>query len=111
MNTDRNLLFAALALQADVLDADQFIKICTLWTTRKQTALADLLIELGWITLTDRADVDRLVDRKLKKHRGDPRAGLAAVGDDVKRSLADLRDADIHRSLCDLPASDTSPLC
>ena len=106
MNTDRNLLFGVLALQADVLDADQFIKICTLWTTRKHTALGDLLIELGWITPTDRADVERLLERKLKRHGGDPRAGLAAVGDDVKRSLAALQDGDIQRSLCDLPAPD-----
>ena len=106
MNTDRNLLFGVLALQADVLDADQFIKICTLWTTRKQTALGDLLIELGWITPTDRADVERLVERKLKRHGGDPRAGLAAVGDDMKRSLAALQDDDIQRSLCDLPGPD-----
>jgi PAS domain S-box-containing protein len=106
MNTDRNLLFAVLALQADVLDADQFIKVCTLWTTRKQTALADLLIELGWITPTDRADVERLVERKLRRHGGDPRACLGAVGDDVKRSLASLQDDDIQKSLCDVPMAD-----
>ena len=88
MNTDRNLLFGVLALQADLIDADQFIKVCTLWTTRKHTALGDLLIELGWITPTDRADVERLLERKLKRHGGDPRAGLADVSDDVKRSLA-----------------------
>jgi PAS domain S-box-containing protein len=108
MNTDRNLLFGVLALQADLLDADQFIKICTLWTTRKDTALGDLLIELGWITPTDRADVERLLERKLKRHGGDPRAGLAAVGDDVKRSLAALQDGDVQRSLCDLPAPDAA---
>ena len=88
MDADRNLLFGVLALQADVIDADQFIKICTLWTTHKQSALGDLLIELGWITPIDKADVERLVERKLKRHGGDPRAGLAAVSDDVKRSLA-----------------------
>jgi PAS domain S-box-containing protein len=106
VDTDRNLLFAVLALQADVLDANQFVQICTLWTTRKQTPLADLLIELGWITPTDRADVDRLLERKLRRHRGDARAGLAGAGDDVKRTLAALRDDDIQRSLCDLPLSD-----
>jgi eukaryotic-like serine/threonine-protein kinase len=47
-----------------------------------------------------------LLERKLKRHGGDPRAGLAAVGDDVKRSLAALQDGDIQRSLCDLPAPD-----
>jgi hypothetical protein len=95
MNTDRNLLFAVLALQADVLDHDQFIQVCTLWTTRKQTTVADLPIELGWITPTDRADVERLVQRKLNRHGGDPRPGLAAAGDNVKRSLAALQDDDI----------------
>ena len=79
MDADRNLLFGVLALQADVIDADQFIKMCTLWTTHKQAALGDLLIELGWITPIDKADVERLVERKLKRHGGDPRAGLAAV--------------------------------
>jgi eukaryotic-like serine/threonine-protein kinase len=106
VDTDRNLLFAVLALQADVLDADQFVQICTLWTTRKQTPLAELLIELAWITPADRADVDRLLERKLKKHRGDARAGLAGAGDDIKRTLAALHDDDIQRSLCDLPLSD-----
>jgi PAS domain S-box-containing protein len=106
VDTDRNLLFAVLALQADVLDADQFVQVCTLWTTRKQTPLAALLIELAWITPADRADVDRLLERKLKKHRGDARAGLAAAGDDIKRTLAALGDDDIQRSLCDLPLSD-----
>jgi eukaryotic-like serine/threonine-protein kinase len=108
MDADRNLLFGVLALQADVIDADHFIKICTLWTTHKQSALGDLLIELGWITPIDKADVERLVERKLKRHGGDPRAGLAAVSDDVKRSLAALQDDDINRSLCDLPGPDAS---
>ena len=103
MNTDRNLLFAVLALQVDFLDADQFIKVCTLWTTRKQAALPDLLIELGWMTAAEQSDLERLLVRKLKKYGGDPRAGLAVVGDDVKRSLAALQDDDIQRTLCDLP--------
>jgi len=108
MDADRNLLFAVLALQADVIDDDRFIKICTLWTTRKHVALADLLIDLGWITQVDKADVERLVERKLRKHNGDTRAGLASVGDDVKRSLAALQDVDINRSLCDLPEQPNS---
>jgi PAS domain S-box-containing protein len=106
MDTDRNLLFAVLALQADVLDADRFVKICTLWTSRKQVPIADLLIELGWITPVDRADVDRLVHRKVNKHGGDPKAGLAAVANDLKRSLAAVQDEDIQRSLAELPAPD-----
>jgi PAS domain S-box-containing protein len=106
MDTDRNLLFGVLALQADVLNSDRFIKACTLWTTRKEVSMPSLLIELGWITPTDRADVERLLERKLRKHGGNPKAGLAAVADDIKRSLAGLQDADIQQSLADLPGPD-----
>src|SRR5262249_49384189 len=44
-----------------------------------------------------------LLRRKLHKHGGDPRASLAAIPDDVKRSLAALEDDEIQRSLADLP--------
>jgi eukaryotic-like serine/threonine-protein kinase len=103
MDTDRNLLFGVLALQADLIDGDQFVKACTLWTARKDVPLPNLLIELGWITPTDRADVERLLERKLKKYGGDARVGLADVGDHIKRSLASLQDDDIQRSLAELP--------
>ncbi|HET7696557.1 MAG TPA: PAS domain S-box protein [Vicinamibacterales bacterium] len=106
MNTDRNLLFAVLALQADFLDPDQFIKACTLWTTRKHVALPQLLIELGWMNATERSDVERLLERTLRKYGGEARAGLAVIADDVKRSLAALDDDDIQRTLCDLPDPD-----
>src|SRR5207249_3216411 len=35
MDTDRNLLFGVLALQADLIDPQQFIEACLLWTSRK----------------------------------------------------------------------------
>ena len=71
--TDRNLLFGVLALQADLIEDTQFIEACGAWAARKDVLLADLLVERGWITPADRDDVERLVQRKLKKHGGDPR--------------------------------------
>jgi PAS domain S-box-containing protein len=103
LDTDRNLLFGVVALQADLLDADQFIKACTLWTTRKDVPLSDLLVEFGWLTAADKSDVERLLNRKLKKHGGDVKNSLAAVTDNIKRSLAALGDADIQHSLVSLP--------
>jgi serine/threonine-protein kinase len=103
MDTDRNLLFGVLALQADLIDSQQFVEACLLWTSRKDVPLADLLVERGWIVPDDRAHVDYLLGRKLQKHGGDPRAGLAAIPDDVKRSLAALGDDDIQHSLAGLP--------
>src|SRR5262249_24075368 len=75
---DRNLLFGVLALQLDLLDARRFAEACSAWATRKDTPLADLLVERGWLTAADRADVERLLERKLRKQGGDARASLAA---------------------------------
>src|SRR6516165_9334134 len=99
MDTDRNLLFGVLALQADLIDAKQFIEACLLWTARKNERLADLLLGRGWIEPADRAHVEYLLERKLQKHGGDAHASLAALPDDVKRSLAAVGDDDVRRSL------------
>jgi signal transduction histidine kinase/tRNA A-37 threonylcarbamoyl transferase component Bud32 len=107
MDADRNLLFGVLALQVDLIDADQFVKACTLWTTRKEVPLGDLLVESGWITPADRADVNRLVQRKLRKHASDVRLSLAGAADEtVRRSLAAIADPDIRRVLSQLPPAD-----
>src|SRR5438034_372482 len=103
METDRNLLFGVLALQADLIDTRQFIEACTLWTSRKDVSLADLLVERGWIVGPDRMHVDYLLERKLQKYGGNPRASLASIDGEIKRSLAALEDADIHQSLASLP--------
>jgi tetratricopeptide (TPR) repeat protein/tRNA A-37 threonylcarbamoyl transferase component Bud32 len=102
-DTDRNLLFAVLALQADLIDRDRFVQACTLWASRKDTPLAELLVEQGWLSEEDRGDVERLLQRKLKRHNGDAHASLAEVaGPQARASLAGIRDADVERSLAGL---------
>jgi serine/threonine-protein kinase len=103
MDTDRNLLFGVLALQADLIDAARFAEACTAWSAHKGVPLADLLVERAWITATDKADIERLLQRKLARHGDDPRASLAAVADDeVQRVLAMLNDPAIEESLAGL---------
>src|SRR6516165_1323057 len=98
--TDRNLLFGVIALQTDAITRTQFIDGCALWASRKERPLADLFAERGWITPEDRNDVERLVDRKLRRHGGDVHASLAELaGDMVRRSLAKVDDPEIHRSI------------
>jgi hypothetical protein len=100
MDTDRNLLFGVLALQADVVTPSQFIEACTVWAGRKDVALAELMAERGWLTPEDKSHVEYLLERKLQKHAGDVRAGLAAATPgEVKEALASLGDADIQHSL------------
>ena len=98
MDTDHNLLFGMIALQAELIDATQFIEACLLWTTRKNECLADLLLGRGWIEPADRDHVEYLLERRVQKHGGNAHASLAAIPDDIKRSLAALDD-DIQRSL------------
>jgi PAS domain S-box-containing protein len=103
LDTDRNLLFGVLALQADLIDAHQFVEACTLWTTRKDVLVADVLMERGWIQSSDREHLDYLLQRKLTKYAGNVGVTLASLSSDLKRSLAALGDADIQRSLGDRP--------
>src|SRR5690349_12449395 len=86
--TEYDLLFGVLALQLDLIDEPGFVEACTAWAARKEVPLADLLVDRGRITPDDRADVDRLLRRKLERHGGDAR-----------RSLADLADGRVARAL------------
>jgi hypothetical protein len=103
MDSDRNLLFGVLALQADLIDSHQFIEACTLWASRKESTLAALLVERGWILPADQAHLDYLLQRKMERHGGAFGSALASVPDEVKRSLAALGDADLDRSLAGEP--------
>jgi serine/threonine-protein kinase len=103
MSTDLNLLFGVLALQADILDARQFVAACSEWASRKVTPLADILAERGWLTPQERALVDQLLERKLRKHDGDAHASLAAVTTpEVRSVLESVGDADVRQSLAGL---------
>lgn len=100
MDTDRNLLFGVLALQVDAITVQQFAEACTHWTAKKDKRLSDVFVDLGWISQTDKADIDRFVERKLRKHNGDVRASLAASTDDtVNRTLGQIDDKDVEQSL------------
>jgi len=99
MDTDRNLLFGVLALQAGLIDPGQFVEACTLWATRKSVPLAGLLRERGWLLATDQDHLDYLLERRITQHGGNVHASLAVIPDDIKRSLAALQDDDIQRSL------------
>jgi serine/threonine-protein kinase len=102
MDTDRNLLFGVLALQADLLDAAGFAEACAAWASRKDIPLGDLLVERGWLTPADQQAVEHLLRAKLNRH-GSPQASLAAVaGPEVRQALSALEDPEVRRSLASL---------
>jgi tetratricopeptide (TPR) repeat protein/tRNA A-37 threonylcarbamoyl transferase component Bud32 len=106
MDTDRNLLFGVLALQADLIDPARFAEACSAWAAQKTQLLADLLEQRGWITGEERQHVEFLLDRKLRKHQGDAHASLSAVADSRVRALvAQTDDAELQRSLAGLSST------
>src|SRR5947199_5289523 len=99
-DADRNLLFGVLALQADLIDAAQFAEACSAWAGRKDVPLADLLGQRGWLTGEDRAHVEYLLQRSLKKHGGDARRSLGGLADAGAREvLRSLDDPGVHQTL------------
>ncbi len=99
MDTDRNLLFGVLALQAELIDPARFAEACVAWTGCKSQLLGDLLVERGWVTPADRAVLDRLLELQLKRH-GDARSVLGAVADEqVRGYLSFLDDVDVRGTL------------
>jgi len=110
VDTDRNLLFGVLALQLDLIDRDAFVNACAAWATRKDTPLGEVFVALGLLTADDRREVERLMERRLKKHGGDVQASLLAIADeDVRNAVAAVGDQDLARSLPPTPSEWTSP--
>jgi serine/threonine protein kinase len=106
-DTDRNLLFGVLALQLELLNEGQFAQACSAWATRKDTPLADVIKGLGWLTDDDCREVERLLERKLKKHGGDAHRSLAeAAGAAVRDALQTVGDEDVRKSVSTLPRAD-----
>jgi len=81
MNVERDLLFGLLAFRSRLIDADQLMEVCKLWSTCRNTPLTELLSELGWIQPSDRAHVDALVDCELPRLVCEIGSGPAAVAD------------------------------
>ena len=99
-DTDRNLLFGVLALQAGLLDSARFADACSGWAARKDASLADLLAERGWLSAADRAVIDHLVKRRLEQAGGDVHASLAAAaGPAERRILAGIDDDAVRASI------------
>jgi hypothetical protein len=106
-DSDRNLLFGVLALQADLLDATRFAEACSAWAARKDTPLASLLVERGWLSPEDRDGVEQFLERKLKKHAGDVQGSLAEVlSEPMRQSLAGIADPDVCHTLSGVASAD-----
>jgi hypothetical protein len=76
---DHDLLFGLLALQNGLINQGQLVAAFQAWTLEKDRPLAGHLIDRGDLDPDDRAAVEALVARHLKKHGGSPVKSLAAL--------------------------------
>ncbi|TWT81393.1 Serine/threonine-protein kinase PknD [Planctomycetes bacterium CA13] len=105
-SADRNLLFALIAMQSDLIDMRQFVDACTLWGSRKESSLAEVLIEQGWLDEEDRQHVDYLLKKRMKKAGGDVKKSLAGMPDDLKTALEGIDSGEIRQSLAGIESSE-----
>ena len=106
-DTNQNILSGVIALHAGLIDRDTFAEVCSLWSKRRDTPLAEILLERGWITAEDKAHVEYLLKRGLERSGGDARARLETVMlDDAKRLLSSLDDAEIQQIIARPTAAD-----
>jgi len=105
LETDKNLLFGVIALQSDLIDTRQFVDACTLWSSRKSSTLAEILIQQGWLNEEDREHVEYLLQRRIAKQGGDVRQSLAAAPADIKLALASINDEVLRQSIPGLEES------
>jgi eukaryotic-like serine/threonine-protein kinase len=106
IDSDRNLLFGVLALQQEFIDTQQFAEACAAWSVRKVSPLSQILLERGWIDAEDKEEVERFLQRKLKKHGGDARRTLDSVADAATRqTLHKIADPEIRRSMATIAAA------
>jgi serine/threonine-protein kinase len=109
MAADRHLLFGLLALQIGIINQGQLVAAFQAWTLDRSKSLADHLVARSDLDDEDRAAVDALVARHLKKHGGDVEKSLAAVpaGQSTCESLARLADAEFAASIRHLGTATT----
>ena len=99
--TEKDLLLGLLALQIGLINQSQLVAAFQAWTLDKARTLADQLVARGDIDFDDRAAVEALVDRHIKKHGGDVEQSLAAIpaGRSTRESLARIGDPQIDATL------------
>jgi tetratricopeptide (TPR) repeat protein/tRNA A-37 threonylcarbamoyl transferase component Bud32 len=98
------LLFGLLALQMDFIDRGALVAAMSAWVLDKGRPLGEILQEQGALAWDERAALDTLVDRHLRRHGCDPERSLAAVGSisavgSVREQLRRLTDPDLDASL------------
>ncbi len=97
---DRNLLFGLLALQIGLIDQAQLVAAFQVWTLEKSRPLAEHLAARGDLDADDRAAVEALVARHLKKHGSAARSlAVLPAARSTRESLIRVGDPEVEQTL------------
>ena len=78
---------------------------CTLWGSRKESSLAEILVDQGWLISDDREHVEYLLKRRMEKAGGNAKKSLAGMPADVKNALESIGDQSIRNSISAMPTN------
>src|SRR6478672_2317180 len=101
MDDARSFLYGVVALQAGLINSEQFngfIESSLDWDEARDGPYPALLVQRGWIRASDTPHLEYLVERKLKAHAGDAGASLITINSEVKCSLEALGNPEVRGS-------------
>ena len=104
--SERNLLFAVLALQNELAKPDDVLAAMQAWVAAKHRPLGELLVERGALDPEHRRLLDALIEAQLARH-GTAEQSLVALdpSNRARQLLAKIADPDVQASLAALPAN------
>ena len=98
--SERNLLFAVLALQNELAKPDDVLAAMQVWVTAKHRSLGELLVEGGALDAEHRRLLDALIEAQLARH-GTAEQSLVALDPSsrIRGVLAHVADPDVQATL------------
>jgi serine/threonine-protein kinase len=90
MDADHGFLYGMVALQANLIEPqhlDEFMEVCRGLAGNEPVSPPELFVQRGWIQPEDKAHLEYLVHRKLRKHAGDATVSVAAVKEQIEKTL------------------------
>ncbi len=99
---DRNLLFAVLAMQDQIISREAFVRICKDWADDSDQSISDLMKQAGFLSEEDRLLIEARLERRLRNRGGDVRESLAEVLEsDARHTFSQAFDSAVVDSLPD----------
>jgi serine/threonine-protein kinase len=105
-SSERNLLFAVLALQNELAKPDDVLAAMQAWVAAKHRSLGELLVERGALDPEHCRLLDALIEAQLARHCTAEQSLVALdPSNRARQLLAKIADPDVQASLAALPAN------